>query len=177
MRRITSVLVLAATLVVTASAGPALADSDYHQGYPSKPSGYAQIVKVFGKPCSADAHKNVTYWVASDDRKTYAVWYHRKLGPSASTNIPDIRYHMRNAGYDAKVKRGIWGYSCRYVRGTTTWSTHAWGIGIDFNSAYESPGTSCHTISSGFATIWKTHNWTWGADFADCMHFQYASNY
>src|SRR5687768_7725492 len=48
---------------------------DKHVRYPSVPSGYSQIVNVFGKPCNAAVNDNMTYWTARDDHHAYPVYY------------------------------------------------------------------------------------------------------
>lgn len=147
-----------------------------HYNYPPVPYGYAQIVNVFGRPCSADAHANVAYWEASD-HSVWPVRFHRRLGGGSSSNLDvDIPYHVRVEGYT--YRRAIYGYACRTIGGTSLYSTHAWGIAVDVNSESEHYGHDhCHTVSSGLARIWQTHRWKWGAAFRDCMHFQYAQGY
>lgn len=163
-----------------------------HYSYPSVPSGYSAIVATFGLPCNSQVNDNYTSWVAQDDGKAYPVRYHYKLGgwgpyyggdqsPGPSSNLNnDVRGHIRNNHVYKYVKRGIWGYNCRYISGTSKYSTHAWGIAVDINSAYEHVGSAhkhCHSIPTSVSDIWKGHRWTHGVIFGDCMHFQYATNY
>jgi hypothetical protein len=163
---------------------------DKHVYYPTLPSGYSQIVSVFGQPCNSNSTANAMNWRAADDGVTYIVRYHYKLGGygtkhggtgslTRSSNLNhDIRGHITNAHLNPKVRRGIWGYNCRYISGTTKWSTHAWGIAVDINSAYESTtDTTCTNEVNAVAPHWKNHRWIHGASFRDCMHFQYATNY
>lgn len=104
-------------------------------------------------------------------------WYSGNGG--LSTNLfYDVRGHIANNHWDDRVLKGIWGYSCRFIAGTNKWSTHAWGIAIDINSAYEHVGHyHNHTVDSQVANVFQTHGWTWGLAFGDAMHFQYATGY
>jgi hypothetical protein len=161
-----------------------------HYLYPPVPSGYSQIVNVFGSPCNSQVNDNRTNWVAQDNGYSYPVYYHLKLGgygshyggvggTSRSSNLNhDVRGHIRNGHLTGYFKRGIYGYNCRYISGTTKWSTHAWGIAVDVNSAYEHVGHyHCHSIPEAVISVWMGHNWKHGVSFGDCMHFQYAINY
>lgn len=162
---------------------------DRHLGYPERPSGYAQIVATFGPPCNADASANTMTWIAADDRVPYTFRFHRKLGglptemvtggTGTSTNLDnDVRGHVSNTHKDPWVLRGIWGYVCRYIRGTTVWSTHAWGIAIDVSSAHEHyPGHYHSHVNWNHSGIWTRHGWYWGKNFGDAMHFQFADSY
>lgn len=163
-----------------------------HYKYPPVPSGYNQIVSVFGEPCNGYVNDNRTNWVATDDGVSYPVYYHDKLGGwgthyggrgryDLSSNVnQDVRGHIRNDHLGDRILRGIYGYACRKISGSTKWSTHAWGIAIDINSAHEHVGSDhkhCHTIPGSVSDRWKAHGWVHGWTFGDCMHFQYATSY
>lgn len=163
--------------------------NDYHINYPRTPHGYQQIVKTFGKPCSRAASHNRMAWKAADNGVVYHPHFHRKLGGvgteevrargGRSTNLDnDIYGHIRTRGLGRFVKSGIWGYSCRFIAGTTTWSTHAWGIAIDVSASFEPCCDNHHSrVNFHTASIWKHHGWEWGKVFGDPMHFQYATGY
>lgn len=186
-------LVLAATAIApTAGAWHFYAEGWRHQHYkyPPVPSGYSQIVSVFGQPCNSLVNDNRTNWVAADNGYSYPVYYHYKLGGwgthyggwgryDMSSNLnQDVRGHIRNDHITGDVKAGIWGYNCRRISGSSKWSTHAWGIAVDVNSAREHVGHyHCHSVTSRLADVWKAHSWKHGVSFGDCMHFQYAVNY
>jgi hypothetical protein len=163
---------------------------DQHYRYPPVPSGYSQIVNVFGQPCNSNATYNRTNWVANDDGRSYPVYYHYKLGGwgtlyggtgryDMSSNLnQDVRGHIRNNHASQYILSGVWGYNCRRISGSSKWSAHAWGIAVDVNSAYEHTGHyHCHTVKGVVSDVWKGHGWKHGVDFGDCMHFQYATNY
>ena len=161
---------------------------DEHKNYPGRPSGYTQIVNRFGQPCSGAAHYVWLDWLASDNGVVYRVWFHRKLGGMKtamisgkggySTNLDnDVFGHIQNAHLQPYTQHGIYGYACRYIRDTTVWSTHAWGIAVDVSSAAEPYGKTTSDVNIHHAYIWRDHNWQWGIVFNDPMHFQYADNY
>ena len=95
-----------------------------------------------------------------------------------STNLDnDVYGHAQNNHRMGSFKSGIWGYVCRYIAGTTTWSTHAWGIAVDISASYEGAHSCTSTTNHNFDQYFTTHNWRWGLDFCDPMHFQYAFDY
>lgn len=151
---------------------------DQHIGYPARPSGKEGIIRTFGQPCSADAHLNTYVFIASDNKQAYPVHYHRLLGGAASSNLDnDIPGHIEDQKLSKELLSGIWGYNCRLKRNSSDYSTHAWGIAVDINSAYETVGHGCKTVSYPMGKIWTGHRWWWGRAWNDCMHFQYASDY
>ncbi|HEV3475296.1 MAG TPA: M15 family metallopeptidase [Actinomycetota bacterium] len=177
-------LAAATTTLVIAVAGPVSAWhyakwgwNDRHFNYPTKPSGYWQLYEEFGEPCSERTHAKVLGWRAWDNGRYYNVYFHRRLGWPASSNLEnDVRGHIANQHLDQYVKSGIWGYNCRFIAGTYKWSTHAWGIAVDLSSRYEPYGRCWSSVNRHHADIWKNHRWTWGLSFCDPMHFQYANN-
>ncbi len=184
-------LVAAVALAVPLAVGWHWAEAgwkDWHYNYPATPTGYTQIVNRFGQPCNADAYAVWMKWVAADNNNTYTVRFHKKLGGyptqkvsnkgGKSTNLDnDVYGHIQNNHLSQYTKRGIYGYNCRYIAGTTKWSTHAFGIAVDISSAYEPYGRCYSTVNKNFAYVFKNHGWRWGLDFCDPMHFQYAFGY
>ena len=174
---------IAALGVVVVMGGPALAGhmaswSHRHNNYPPKPHGLAQIKDVFGAPCSDRAFANSFRWQAADNGVSYRVNYHRKLGGAVSSNLDyDVRGHIAKQHLGRYVKSGIWGYNCRFVGGTRSYSTHAWGIAVDVSASFEPQGQCHSTTNWRHAGIWRDHRWTWGKSWCDPMHFQYATGY
>lgn len=187
--------VVLAAFLIGVLAGPAMAGHwtrrgwrDWHKRYPPRPSGYAEIVERFGKPCSNAASKIWMQWRAADNGVYYTVRFHRKLGGmptemvsdkgGASTNLDnDVHGHIRDEHLGKYTLSGIWGYNCRTIAGSNAWSTHAWGIAVDVSSAYEPFGKCTSDVNKHHAHIWRDHRWKWGKSFCDPMHFQYAVNY
>jgi hypothetical protein len=161
---------------------------DGHVNYPSRPSGYTQIVNRFGQPCSSASSAISMSWRAADTGQTYTFRFHRKLGgyPTAmvsnkggsSTNLDnDVYGHIQNDHLQPYVKHGIYGYACRSKRTSNQWSTHAFGIAVDVSSAEDYMGKCSSTVNKYHAPIWQNHSWYWGLAFCDPMHFQYATGY
>lgn len=174
------IALVGAVMAVTGSvAGIARGEPHAHHNYPPVPSGQSGLVQVFGQPCSRSASTNSMTFVANDDKKTYRIRYHAKLGGTTSTNMPDIRGHIVSQGYTGNLLSGIWGYTCRLKRGSKSqYSVHSWGAAVDINSAYEHVGHAhSHTVPAGLGKIWRDHRWVWGLDWRDAMHFQYARDY
>ena len=191
--------VVLASLVATLLASPPVAANhfytsygwrDKHVSWPARPAGYTAIVNTFGEPCNNKVNDNRTYWTAQDDGVAYAVYYHDKLGgygkfyggtgsTTRSSNFNnDVRGHIRNEHYGSYITHGIWGYSCRKIANSTKWSTHAWGIAVDINSAANPyPTSTCNGMPKGLIKKWTDHYWVHGKAFSDCMHFQFAKDY
>jgi D-alanyl-D-alanine carboxypeptidase-like protein len=161
-----------------------------HYKYPPVPSGYSKIVSTFGQPCNSAVNDNRTNWVAVDNGKSYPVYYHVKLGgysthyggtgrTDMSSNLNhDVRGHIRNDHMGGYVTHGIYGYACRKINNSNKWSTHAWGIAVDINSAANPyPTSNCRGMPAQLIRDWTDHGWKHGKSFSDCMHFQYAVNY
>lgn len=166
---------------------------DQHNNYPPKPDGYTQIVNRFGQPCNDNANynRNIGYYGLLPDgtRPYYQPPYHKRLGGrgqaewftrtgGGSSNMEDIKGHLGNAHILGDVRGGVWGYYCRKVANSDKYSTHAWGIAIDVNAAWEHyPHCHNHTVTKAMRRTWIDHRWTWGRSFCDSMHFQYATGY
>jgi hypothetical protein len=161
---------------------------DWHYNYPATPKNYTQIVKRFGQPCNAKASAITMSWPAADNGVTYTFSFHKKLGGyptemvvgqgGKSTNLDNVVYgHIQNDHLIGYTRSGIWGYYCRYINGTTQWSTHAFGIAVDISASYEPQGQCSSTVNTNFAFEFLNHGWRWGLDFCDPMHFQYAFGY
>ncbi len=179
------VVVLGMVFAVAAAAGPVLAWHyskqgwrDQHRHYPPRPNGYSQIVNVFGQPCNDNARRNVFLWRAHDTGAWYTVRFHRKLGGDASSNLDnDVKGHIINDHLSPYVRHGIYGYNCRLIANSRSYSTHSWGIAVDVSSAEEWNGKCHSTVNYRHDQIWRNHGWIWGLSWCDPMHFQYATGY
>ena len=151
-----------------------------HAGYPAVPNGYSQIVNEFGQPCNSQFNDNTRWWYASDDGQNYLNVLHHRLGPSSGgSNEQDVYMHIYGEyGLGGAMKHGIYGANCRYISGTTTWSTHAWGIAMDINTApNHSWERHCHIhdLHDGIRSTYSNHKWS--EISCDAGHFQYATGY
>lgn len=156
---------------------------DRHIGYFPRPVGYSAIVARFGRPCNDDANAVWMTWREADTGDYQTFRFHRLLGGmgtevvsdkgGASTRLDnDVKGHIIDNGKQEWVRHGIWGYNCRFIAGTTTWSLHAWGAAIDVSSAYEHVGHDHSHVNWHHAGTWQNHGWNWGKEFGDSMHFE-----
>jgi D-alanyl-D-alanine carboxypeptidase-like protein len=159
-------------------------------GIPPKPSGYSGLVRRFGEPCNGSAYDSRSYWPSQSARGVAGyISYHHYIAQNVGYNV---RNHIEADHMNGAVDYGVYGYNCRYISGTTNWSTHAFGAAIDTNSARNPMGQD-HWVGIGadgirhgryIPNIWKGtfpgHNFYWGLKFSsnpDPMHFQYVTGY
>jgi hypothetical protein len=84
--------------------------------------------------------------------------------------------------------RGLWPairtfdgcYNARKIGSTGKWSTHAWGIAVDLNSATNRQG-SAGNMPQSIIRIFEEEGFYWGGRWSgaarDPMHFQFAEGY
>lgn len=96
-------------------------------------------------------------------------------------------------GGDNKLYFGIIGRNCVYKEGSSQYSTHAWGIATDTNTARNPKFQGCwcwngagwDNVNYGNALpeVWKSNqpgyyvSFYWGINWDDSHHFQYATGY
>lgn len=85
---------------------------------------------------------------------------------------------LRAYGYSKISSSG--GYAYRYIKGTTTWSNHAWGLAADFNAATNygrrSNGQLITDMPSQANAIANSLGMRWGGTFKsnpDAMHYEF----
>lgn len=149
-----------------------------HTGWPAKPNGLTQITNTFGQPCNSEANDNGGYRTDDVTGEGWWVYFHKKLGPAGGANtLTSAWWHVSNEA-PGQEKSGIFGYNCRYIAGTTTWSTHAWGIAVDTNTVANHPWERhchIHDLGSNLRNAYTSHGF--GEISCDAGHFQYASGY
>jgi hypothetical protein len=159
-------------------------------GIPYRPDGYADLVRTFGQPCSNAANDARSFWPNQSARGVAGyVYYHTYIARDVGWNI---RGHIDAAHRNEAVDYGVYGYNCRYIRGSTSWSTHAFGAAVDTNTARNPVGqTTWNGVGADgvdygryIPEVWKGaypgHNFHWGIHFSttpDPMHFQYVTGY
>ncbi len=168
---------------------------DKHWDYPARPNGETALRSTFGAPCNSSAYYNHNIrWsgVLPDGTvRAYTIVYHKKLGGKGvsgwiagtggtSTAFDnDVHGHIGNAHLFPYIRGGIGAYNCRVISGTSTYSTHSWGVALDINWSWEHyKHCHNHTINSSVAAYLEQHGWYWGAHFSpncDYMHFQYVT--
>jgi len=141
------------------------------------PHGEQEVRALFGPPCGKECEAGrvrlpaalPTSWDGTPVR-TFAC--HRlAAGPM-------------QAAFDEVHASGLWPlvkdfggcFNCRKVRGRTGFSTHAWGIAVDFNVA-ENPLGKPPRMDPRIVAVFKKHGFVWGGDFKrqDGMHYQLCS--
>jgi len=181
---------VAAPLVAAAMPPPGWVHDHSSAGIPPRPNGYNALVAKFGQPCNSAANAARSYWPSQSARGVAGyINYNPYIDRDVSYNI---RNHIAADGKENAVDYGVYGYNCRYIDGTTSWSTHAFGAAVDTNSArnpvgqatwdgHGSDGVAYHSYLPG---VWKGaypgHNFYWGKNFSttpDPMHFQYVTGY
>jgi hypothetical protein len=159
-------------------------------GVPPRPSGYTGLVNRFGQPCNDSANDSRSYWPSQSARNVAGyVYYHPYIGRDVGYNI---RNHVAHDHRDGAVDYLVGGYNCRTIRGSTSWSTHAFGAAIDTNSArnplgqdhWNGTGADGEHYGKYLPDIWRGaypgHGFFWGLNWdsrPDPMHFQYVTNY
>ncbi len=154
-------------------------------GVPPRPHGYEDLVDTFGQPCSNAADNARSYWPSQSARNVGGyIDYHTYIARNVGHNV---RSHIEAAHRNGAVDYGVYGYVCRQIRGSTAWSTHAFGAAIDTNSARNPLGQS-HWNGTGadgtnygtyIPDVWRAHRFFWGINWSrpDPMHFQYVTGY
>ena len=157
---------------------------------PARPSGLSQIVSTFGQACNGHSDDSRSYWPSQSARGVGGYVY---TSPYLARNIDyNVRDHIDADHRNLAVDYGVYGYACRQISGSTSWSTHAWGAAVDTNSArnplgqtfWDGHGSNGTDYGTYIPAVWRGadpgHRFYWGLNFAsrpDPMHFQYAINY
>jgi hypothetical protein len=189
-RWVAVMLVAAATLAPVPVLAAHLREWDHdhsRRGIPNRPRGYSQLVNMFGRPCSDRADDARTWFPSALGRNRDGyVKHHRRLARNIGYNI---RLHIEAAHRKGAVDYLVSGYFCRHKRGSTEWSTHAFGVAVDTNTA-RNPAGQNHWNGRGadgidygkyLPWVWKGpdpgHRFLWGMRWDDPHHFQYVTGY
>jgi hypothetical protein len=165
-------------------------DDQSNNAVPRRPDGLQELINMFGPRCSGVANAARSYWPSQDGRGSGGyVYVHPYLARNVEYNIRgQIDAEHRNNAVDY----GVYGYACRQISGSTSWSTHSWGAAVDTNSArnpmgqrsWDGRGSNGVDFDTYIPDVWKGsapgHYFFWGLNFdgrADPMHFQYVTNY
>jgi D-alanyl-D-alanine carboxypeptidase len=102
-----------------------------------------------------------------------ALTAHRDAAPIFGAFIEDIV----SRGYPvAGDIRDDWGYNCRRISGSNSWSWHAWGLAIDLNALKNPMGPSLITdMPAWIDEVAAKYGIFWGGNFnrrKDAMHFE-----
>lgn len=99
-----------------------------------------------------------------------------KIYQGLVANIQAVDAQWQAAGGDTFYEiNSIGGYNCRRVRGTNSWSAHAFGMAVDINPKKNPFGPDLITdMPPAFVQMWTSHGWGWGGSWSsrkDAMHF------
>lgn len=79
-------------------------------------------------------------------------------------------------GYNL-VPGWCWGYACRKIRGSSSWSNHAWGLAVDLNAPTNPMTSTLKTDMPGWMPeLWNSYGFRWGGSYArrpDAMHYEF----
>ena len=138
-----------------------------------------------------DRANNSRSWWPSQSARNVAgyVYYHPYIARDVGYNI---RNHVAHDHNDGSVDYLVGGYNCRTIRGSTSWSVHAFGAAIDTNSArnplgqsfWNGKGADGYDYGRYLPNVWRGpypgHGFFWGINWdsrPDPMHFQYVTDY
>lgn len=158
---------------------------------PPRPSGLAELNRMFGQRCIDRSDDGRSYWPHADagDGGPSYVYYNGYIARDIGYNI---RNHINAVHNDGALYPGIGGYNCRQIAGSTSWSTHAWGAAIDTNwqrnpryqTFWNGRGADGVDHLTYIPDVWRGpfpgHRFYWGLNWPtapDPMHFQYVTNY
>jgi hypothetical protein len=97
---------------------------------------------------------------------------HEDAAPLFAAFVTDIV----GRGYAVDKIADDWGYNCRRIRGSDSWSYHAWGLAIDLNATNNPMGTELVTdMPPWIDEVAAQYGLYWGGNFNrrhDAMHFE-----
>ncbi len=145
-------------------------------GVSGVPNGLREIKKAFGEPGTGIVSRAMR---AGPGGAMINVNCHGKIADKLAAVFEDVF----KDGMSAHIKSFDGGYVYRRKRGSSgSWSTHAWGIAVDVNAAWN-PMVSKRArmkVSSDqnvLVPYFERHGFYWGGNFGDPMHFQYCRGY
>jgi hypothetical protein len=120
----------------------------------------------WGSPCPAE--KIVTFQAGG-----ISLTAHKSAAPIFAAFIEDVV----SRGYPvAGAVRDDWGYNCRRIAGSDSWSWHAWGMAIDLNALKNPMGPTLVTdMPPWIDDVAAQYGIVWGGNFnsrKDAMHFE-----
>lgn len=161
------------------------------------PHGYNEIIEYYGNPDpDHDGNFNTDFWNKymkkftlpyplrigwEHDNTVSRIWMHELIGDAVVDALMDIGTYI--SGDPEYLERNglnmYWGcYAFRFQRGANIYSTHSWGIAIDFNRHLggldEEPKQPMWFIDRFVERGFK-----WGGDWdrPDGMHLQACTGY
>lgn len=126
------------------------------------------ITRGFGSPCDSDDFTQARFFNFG-----LRTWNKGALLPLQAA----VRVVERKDGWVPASFSGT--YNCRPVRGSSTWSHHAWAVAVDFDAPNNCLGCAVSSTTIGrhpeFVRAFTRFGFVWGGSFSrpDAMHFEY----
>jgi hypothetical protein len=138
-----------------------------------KPGSFAEAEKRYGKLYWDYSWEQKKKWLTPFNFKDInpnfkTAYINRDMSMAMMVVMAELK--ERNMLYEITSFNGC--YNPRGVRGKRHPSTHAYGLGCDFN-AFGGPGTE---FTAEFVNVWERWGFCWGGRFSnrDPMHFSYS---
>lgn len=108
---------------------------------------------------------------------------HDGLALPVNRDIAELVAHLCDKtearGYNL-IPGQCWGYAPRKIRGSKSWSNHAWGLAVDINAPSNPLTTNGQVITNMPAwlpKLWESYGFGWGGGWSgkrkDPMHFEF----
>jgi hypothetical protein len=118
-------------------------------------------------------------WMNEEDKAfVHSNWFgfvcHRLVAPRFQAAFGKLV--ERNLQASLKTFDGC--FNPRFMRGSDTWSTHAWAIAIDLDAPWNRFGQTTFQMSEEVAQCFEEEGFIWGGRWQgrpDAMHFQYCT--
>lgn len=88
----------------------------------------------------------------------------------------DGQWRARGGQGAYRIDANTWGFNCRRIAGSSSWSQHSYGWAVDVNSTRNpfTRGPLVTDMPGWFVDLWKARGFGWGGDWRsvrDAMHF------
>jgi hypothetical protein len=127
----------------------------------------------WGKPCPKD---DIIEIHAGD--VSYGLRVHKKVAYIFTAFINELV--ERGYSLDNDQQRDDWGYACRKIKNSTSWSNHAWGLAVDINALDNPRQSPLRTDMPSWVKeagpLKAKYGLRWGGTFSstpDPMHFEF----
>ncbi len=146
------------------------------------------LLHLYGNPSTIGwAHRHITQIAPPFCMYAGKMQIHNiSINIDAAAELKAILNEIWGASGESQKKIHEWGmdrfdgsFVVRSIRGGKSWSTHAFGLAVDFDARRNPLGTrkGNFTKDHPVVRIFEAHGWTWGGRWKrrpDPMHFQAA---
>lgn len=139
----------------------------------------AQLIAKFGNPTIDNVtfeRKWMTLWAVPANIRTAIPALPAKiyLNKLIKDKLEETLIALISKGLHKEIKTWDGCFNIRKKRGLSTISTHAWGLAVDLNAAWNQLGKPS-SWSKEFVSVWRDLGWECGADWkgrSDPMHYE-----